>query len=153
MALAAAAAGQVDPGVQLLDSRGVGKVTTFSGRREDFEDWIFPFESFCGLLGWTELLEEVPGLEGAIVKERLPPRLEPVGRSLYHLLASTTKGMALSIVKLVDRGNGFEALRRLYAEYRPKINEEHGALLQQILTPLWWRERDSTHRFTDTLIS
>ena len=124
--------------MQLLDSRGVGKVPTFSGRHEDFKEWIFPFESCCGLLAWTDLIEAVLMLDGPANRQQLGAGMEPVGLSLYHLLASTTHGKALSIVKLVDRGNGFEAMRHLYGEYRPKINEEHGALLQQILPPLWW---------------
>ena len=48
----------------------------------------------------------------------------------------------MSVVKLTERGNGFEAMRRFYQEFRPKLNEEHGAMLQQILTPTWWRERE-----------
>ncbi len=42
---------------QLIDHRGVSKVPTFSGRRADFEEWIFPFESYAGLLGWESLME------------------------------------------------------------------------------------------------
>ena len=91
-------------------------------------------------------MEEVPGIKEPIDRARLNAQAEQIGRSLYHLLASTTKGTALSIVKLAERGHGFEALRRLYEEYRPRINEEHGSLLQQILTPMWWRERETTHR-------
>ena len=43
-----------DPAVQLIDQRGIAKVPTFSGRREHFEEWAFPFESYCGLLGWEK---------------------------------------------------------------------------------------------------
>ncbi len=40
----------------MLDHRGVAKVPFFSGRRQDFEEWIFPFESYAGLLGWDALM-------------------------------------------------------------------------------------------------
>ena len=58
-------------GVQLLDSRGVGKVPTFTGKREDFEDWIFPFESYCGLLGWTQGLERARDADETLTSEDL----------------------------------------------------------------------------------
>ncbi|CAK0875518.1 unnamed protein product, partial [Prorocentrum cordatum] len=140
-------------GVQLLDSRGIGKVPTFSGKREDFEDWIFPFESYCGLLGWTAGLERSRGAEEPLTADDLGEQGVLVGRSLYHLLASTTKGTAQSVVKLCPRGDGFEAMRRLYREYRPRLNEEHGQMLQQILTPTWWKDRDGRERFTEVLIA
>ena len=40
------------PPPQLLDQRGIRKCKGFSGKREDFEKWIFPFESYCSLRGW-----------------------------------------------------------------------------------------------------
>ena len=78
---------------------------------------------------------------------------ERVGRSLYHLLVSTTKGTALSIVRLTERGNGFEAYRKLVVEFRPYLNEEHGVMLQMILTLNWWTERASKQNFTEVLIA
>ncbi len=56
-------------------------------------------------------------------------------------------------MKLTERGNGLEALRRLYLEFRPRVNEEHGSMLQMILTPTWWMERESKATFTETLIA
>ena len=47
-----------------------------------------------------------------------------ISRSLYHLLVSLCEGMAMNIVKLTERGNGSEALRKLYKEFRPKFAEE-----------------------------
>ena len=54
MAGAAAAAADIP---QLIDHKGVLKVPTVSGCRADFEEWIFPFESYTGLLGWESLME------------------------------------------------------------------------------------------------
>ncbi|CAK0815286.1 unnamed protein product, partial [Prorocentrum cordatum] len=140
-------------GVQLLDSRGIGKVPTFSGKREHFEDWIFPFESYCGLLGWTAGLERSRGAEEPLTADDFGEQGVLAGRSLYHLLASTAKGAAQSIVKLCPRGDGFEAMRRLYKEYMPRLNEEHGQMLQHILTPTWWKDREGKERFTEVLIA
>ena len=60
--------------------------------------------------------------------------------------------MALSIVRLSKKGNGFEAYRRLVIEFRPHLNEEHGVMLQMILTPTWWQDRLGKQIFTEVLI-
>ena len=96
-----------EPAVQLIDQRGIAKVPTFSGRREHFEEWAFPFESYCGLLGWERYLDSAKGSVDEIEILNLSDEAARVGRSLYHLLVSTTKGTALSIVRLTERGNGF----------------------------------------------
>ncbi|CAK0790328.1 unnamed protein product, partial [Prorocentrum cordatum] len=103
MAADAAAAG-----VQLPDSRGVGKVPAFTGKRGDFEYWIFPFWSYCGLLGWTARLELARDAEKPFSVEHIGEQGVQVGWGLYHLLASTTEVAAQSIVKLCQRGDGFE---------------------------------------------
>ncbi len=87
---------------ELLDHRGVSKIAKH-WTKDDFAQWIFPFEVDMGLLGWTTLAEAGGDHE--------------IGTSLYNLLVTSVKGTALSIVKLVARGHGLEALRRLYKEY------------------------------------
>ena len=115
-----------EPPVQLIDQRGIAKVPTFSGRREHFEEWALPFESYCGVLGWEKYLDTAKASPTEIEMWALNDEAERVGRSLYHLLVSTTKGTALSIVRLTERGNGFETYRKLVVEFRPHLNEEHG---------------------------
>ena len=95
----------------LLYQRGIGKVATYYGKREDFEEWIFPFESYCSLLGWDKYMIAARDAIEPIVMLALNGEAEKAGRSLEHLLVSTTKGTALSVVKLTERGNGFEAMR------------------------------------------
>jgi hypothetical protein len=138
---------------QLIDQRGIAKVPTFSGRRDQFEEWIFPFESYCGLLGWETYLDSAKAMTTEIELLSLSTEAEGVGRSLYQLLVSTTKGTALSIVRPTQRGNGLEAFRKLMSEYRPHLNEEHGVMLQMILTPAWWPERLAKQNFTEVLIA
>jgi hypothetical protein len=137
---------------QLIDQRGTAKVPTFSGRRTEFEGWILLFESYCGLLGWERFLDSAKASSEEIEVLSLSDEAERVGRSLYHLLVSTTKGTALSIVRLTERGNGFEAFQRLMVEFRPRLSEEHGTMLQMILTPRWWKDRESKQTFTEILI-
>ncbi len=122
-------------GAQLLDSRGIGKGPNFNGKREEFEEWIFPFESSCSLLGWSRWTDGARDAPEVIARETLTNEANDIGRSSYQFLVSQVMGTALSLVKLTARGSGFEALRKLYHEHRPRLNEEHGTMLQQILTP------------------
>ncbi len=67
---------------QLTEHRGVSKVPTFSGRRADFEEWIFPFESYTGLLGWETLMERARHERDEIEILNLSDDAERVGRPL-----------------------------------------------------------------------
>ena len=145
-------------GPELVDSRGVCKFEKFSGKREHFEEWIFPFESYCALLGWSRWVDAAREHRDEIVRIELGDEAELAGRSMYHLLVGTVRGQALALVKLTERGHGLEAIRQLYKEYRSGLNEDHASMLTAILTPKWWKEREkqlSTGAFTqwDVLIT
>ena len=134
----------------LLDQRGLAKVGSFSGKREDFESWIFQFESYLGLLGRDARVEAARVHIGQIDRLILGTDAEKTGRQLNHLLVTMTKGQALAIVKLTERGHGWEALRALYAEYRAGLGEDNATMLTTILTPAWWKDRED-HLFTEVL--
>ena len=97
----------------ILDPRGQFKSPLFNGKREDFENWIFRFESYTGMLGWERTITVVATRTDAVEEELLDDDQEAVSRALYHLLVTVVSGPALSLVKLTPRGHGFEALRRL----------------------------------------
>ncbi len=56
-----------------------------------------------------------------------------MSRSVLQALKNLTDGKALSIIKQVEKGNGFEAWRRLWAEYRPNIAGRKVSLLEQVM--------------------
>ena len=58
-------------------------------------------------------------------------------KALYHLLASTTKGRALTILQMVPKNNGAIAWKRLKAEYEPRSGGRLTAMLMGILKPEW----------------
>ena len=127
---------------ELLDSRVLRKVEVFDGKRENFETWIFTFESYMGLLNWSQYAEAARDAPQPVTMEGLPSDdARALSGSLYYLFVQHVKGQALSVVKLVDRGNGFEALRQLYLEYRSAMPEDHATLQTTILTPTWWKDR------------
>ena len=135
---------------ELLDTRGAFKAPSFSGKREEFENWIFRFESYTGMLGWERPIAIVATLTTVLDEDLIDEDQKIVSKALYHLLVTVVSGQALSLVKLAPRGQGFEALRRLYREYRTGLHEDHATMLAAILTPTWWGER-STQLFTEVL--
>ena len=148
----AAAAAQ---GYQLFDSRSIGAFDVFTGRREDFEQWVIGLEAECELRGFGPLID--------IVKGDLTQTIGPlsslglvageVSRSLYALFARRLRGKALTFVRLAEQGHGLAVLLALYKEYRPHgIEPDHG-MLTAILNPKWWHEREHQSRdFNDVLL-
>ena len=57
---------------QLLDQRGISKPPMFSGKRVDFEDWVFPFESYTAMLGWDIYLVAVAKAPNPITAAMVP---------------------------------------------------------------------------------
>ena len=78
----AAAAGRTD----VLDPRGQFKAPLFSGRREDFENWIFRFESYTGMLGWDNAITLLSTRKDEIDEDLLDDDNQLVSRALYHVL-------------------------------------------------------------------
>ena len=48
------------------------------------------------------------------------------------------RGRAQTLVKLSGPGNGFEALRSIYADYRPQGTSSEHSLIITIVQPRWW---------------
>ena len=139
-------------GRQLLDTRDSARLSDFSGDREKFEQWSFMFESYAHLMGWGRFIEAAIREQNPITQERLGADCAAINGDVYYLLAARVKGPACSVVKLVERGNGMEAVRRIYKEYRAGLAEDHASLLSMVLTPTWWKDRES-ESFTDVLLA
>ena len=70
----------------------------FSGRREDFENWIFRFESYTGMLGWDKAITLLSTRKDEIDEDLLDDDNQLVSRALYHLLVTVISGPAFSLV-------------------------------------------------------
>ena len=127
---------------QLLDPRSDIKLKEFGGDRSKFEHWAYMFESYVHLLGWGSQIEEAIGCTTKIDPEALGEAAREYNEHPYWLLATKVQGPAASVVKLVKRGNGMEAVRKLYKEYRTGLAEDHSQMLSMILTPTWWATRE-----------
>ena len=126
-------------GFQILGLKDIRLRDTFDGMKENFEGWAFPFETDIDELGWKFLIDKILQENAEITADRLNGIPETVSRNLYLWLTQRMKGKALTLTKLTPRGNGFEALRKIYAEYRPKSEIVDHGLLTAIIQPKWWK--------------
>lgn len=131
-----------EPPPQLLDTRGFSKVPHFSGKDEDWADYIFKFDGYATLLGWGDRLEKAATHPSVIENSRLLDESRQVSTNLYAILQLNTSGKALGIVRLVPRGEGMEAWRQLHREYAPDVGGRHAGLLRSILNPKWWLDHE-----------
>eukprot|EP00974_Lingulodinium_polyedra_P077007 7455810-Lingulodinium_polyedra.AAC.1 len=97
-----------------LDTRSDAKLGDFDGKRDKFEQWAFMFESYAHLMGWGPLVDAAIREPDPLLESRLGAGAKAINGDIYYLLATKVKGSACSVVKLVERGNGLEAVRRLY---------------------------------------
>jgi hypothetical protein len=124
--------------VSIIDATIVSKVGIFSGIEEDWKTWCFVFESTTGLID----LDGIRGVSEAVADEvgladdnQTDIKLRM--KALYHLLVSTTRGRALTIMQMVPKNNGSIGWRRLQAAYEPRSGGRLTAVLMSILQPEW----------------
>eukprot|EP00971_Amphidinium_carterae_P177772 3526078-Amphidinium_carterae.2 len=140
-------------GMEILPLKDVRWVEVFSGNDSDFEAWSFVFESLMIELGWGDLWEETQQREEALVLGSFSETARCVSENLYLILSQRVKGKAQVIVKMTERGNGFEALKKLYKEYRPRAAVSKHNLLQAVIQPSWWQDNAHSRRpFMDVLL-
>jgi len=138
---------------QLLSLKDIRATTAFSGDAIDFEGWVFEAEAMARELGWEDLWMAARDEVDPIDVVRLNAGAVRIADNLYSLLAMRTRGKAQTIVKLCPRGNGFEALRRIYKEYRPSGDEPELSQLTTIVQPKWWHQAPHKDRnFNDVLL-
>ena len=122
----------------IIDTRILGKIGTFSGDDQDWKPWCFVFESTAGLIDLDTILlasesEDESKLKFADQTSDVQLRM----KALYHLLVSTTRGRALTILQMVPKNDGAVAWKRLKAEYEPRSGGRLTAMLMGILKPEW----------------
>ncbi|CAK0789057.1 unnamed protein product, partial [Prorocentrum cordatum] len=98
-------------------------------------------------MGWKSLYDAAVGHAGPIAAEGIQnaETLE-LSRNLSTFLAMKMRGKAQTMTKLAGAGNGFEALRQIYADYRPSGGTSEHSLLTTIVQPKWWTSADHSRR-------
>eukprot|EP00971_Amphidinium_carterae_P078945 1562010-Amphidinium_carterae.1 len=124
--------------VQLIDTRGLSKPPRFSGKDEEWRDWVFQFESYIGLLS-SDLyskMEEIATTNGRLSAiDEYNDELKAQARQLYFLLVQLCQGRALTLLRTVNDAHGFVAWRMLKRQYEPSTAVRTVGFLQRLLTP------------------
>ena len=132
----------VDAHGMLLDLKGIGRPSIFSGAEEAWSEWRFMFENWCALLGETEAM--MVAARGQPVNgptlATLGPDAVVASKTLYHVLCLHTRGRALATVRLSERYNGLMAWVLLTKEYEPAESADRmTAMLSGLLSPSQWQ--------------
>ncbi|CAE7344151.1 unnamed protein product [Symbiodinium natans] len=133
----------------LVDTKGLGKPTTFSGESEQFLPWRHRMSSYvCSIhhdlqevLEWLEEREkpfsseelDTAFGEKALEADRVP-RLQEKSRELANALQMVTSKEPFTIV-CNCQNNGFEAWRRLTRRYDPATASRKRTMLRAIISP------------------
>ena len=118
----------VSLGSQVLDTRGLGKPPSFSGKDSEWMEWSFKFESWCALLDLEQIMTAAASEVQPIVMDGLREEVRRKVRGLFHVLVQTCEGKALRILRGCQKHNGAEARRLLKGEYQPLLAQRRLAL-------------------------
>ena len=113
--------------------RVVGLLKDWDGEENGFDAFAFKFSNWLAALpGNTEDLLEFASTQGEEIEWVTVGRRQKVmAQGVAQALKSMVDGKALDIVKsVVERSNGFEMWRRLWAEYRPQSAGRKVCLLE-----------------------
>ena len=130
-----------DWAMRLVDMKGVAKPQEFSGRQQDWSEWRFRFVAIAELMGINTNMEDAARQRNPIEKKQLNENLCIQGQLLYNVLVHLVGGKALTILRCVQSGNGYEAWRRICTEYEPATPVRYTSMLTGILSPSWTEQR------------
>ena len=130
MAADAAASGR-----PIIDARLDIKVSTCSGRDEDWFMWCMNFEAYTGLLKWSTLVEEASVQREPIDVETLGEEAKQVSLGLFNLLVSKCEGKALGLIRAGAKHHGLEVWRILKGEYESRESGREQSLAEFIMNP------------------
>ena len=119
----------------LVDTRTLGKPEIFKGDSSEFGDWSFIFKSYisCIDMRYADLLERCEQGRNPMVNRAMSPLEQNMSSKLYFILVMLLRNRALDIVYNCGVGEGFEAYRRLYEQYHPRVASRYVGSLSLIL--------------------
>ncbi|CAE7848057.1 RE1 [Symbiodinium necroappetens] len=143
---AGARAVNVGPG-GLIDTKAYGKLRSFDGKEDSWATWSFVARSYFTLLSpdFDALLDAVEAQPlGGMRLARLSSNGLVHAKTLYHILAQSVEGKALSILMNVEKQNGFEGWKALVEAYQPDLGGRHTSMLMGIISPAWEKSAEAT---------
>lgn len=120
----------------MSSERTLGRPREWNGKEEGFDTFAFKFANWLsGMPGNAEELLDKAAMETEPIQiERLDFKKRVMAKGVNQALRGLVEGKALDIVKSVEeRGNGFEAWRRLWAEYRPQTAGRKVSLVEAVM--------------------
>ena len=120
---------------KMVDLRGFARPPEFKGVDSEWVDYRFKMLAVCELLELADLMRRAETYPQEIRLDETEPEVRRRSAVLYSILVQTCTNKALSIVRLVRQGNGFEAWRRMCREFAPRTATRHAAMLTGVLTP------------------
>ena len=133
---------QKDDWYKMLPKPGVFDPKDRESELSTFRDWWWSVEQYLMAVD-TEYLAHFDvlrkNLDTAISVASLTPEQNRRGTFLYGLLASLLKSRPLMMLKGVERGNGFEAVRQLFKTCQPSSRNRALGLLHLLMK---WPEFD-----------
>ena len=126
-----------------LDARLLGKPPRFGGSETEWADWSFQARAYMDLLDneIADALDQAEAAGRAVPLHTLRAELQESSRKVYFVMAMLLHGPPLLLLRSVERGNGFEAWRRLRERYESATASRLHAMLQGILRPEQFGEK------------
>ena len=104
----------------MADLKLVGKPTSYDGDEDRWQEWSYTTKAYLIMAGLASgtWLNRLSRWETAVDEEEIPEQFREHSRAVYYILAMLCKGRALTIIRTVPEGNGFESWRRLCRRWR-----------------------------------
>ena len=121
---------------KMLPKPGIFDPKDREAELSSFRDWWWSVEQYLDAVD-TEYLAHFDivrqNLDTAIRMSTLTAEQHRRGTFLYGLLASLLKGRPLMMLKGIERGNGFEAVRQLFKTCQPSSRNRALGLLRLLM--------------------
>ena len=125
----------------ISSERSLGKPREWNGKEDGFDTFVFRLSNWLSAMpgNCEECLDEASRRTEPVNPTAFSPTQIVMSKGVMQALRSLVDGKALDIVKSVPAGNGFEAWRRLFAEYKPQTAGRKVSMLEAVMED---RQRD-----------
>ena len=120
-----------------LDQRLLCRPSKFGGKDGDWNDWVFTTRAYLDTVDEAnpDALDEIESTDKEIKLPSMSTKCREASRKTYFVLIMLLTGPPLLQLRSVERGNGYEAWRRLHERYDSSTTSRVASLLQSIMRP------------------
>ena len=126
-------------GTALVDTRVLGRPSTWDGDETRWEEWSFQMRSWISCLAPNDGANWLAQAETATAPVTMAALVSDDARAfstaVFHVLVMSLKAAPSLTLRRVDLGNGLEAWRQLTERYAGTSRGRQFALLSRILRP------------------